>query len=301
MNFWADLANIIRAKKGYEQTLSDGSVIEAHFEQKFRILPVKKWAVFRSKNFNSQIPKHILPYIDKIEKKAANGESLYSHHSTRIENLLSDDRMLYDWGIFHLHPGHGKKKNDKGFVNRSEELLFVFPDKEKLFFVHLGTHKNFTCKKILEELCTNWPDTLAPYRVPMSLHYSIKTEEDISNRRKFKLNYAIEICGNVYAPPGKGFSVSLNDGKAQSSIVTDHCVYLRSTLKKAENDVFNFAVQYIGTHESTHGNIPKLKLTSASDTQFIINESTSGINFIYHIYDGTIEPAIPQANYASKK
>jgi len=55
--------------------------------------------------------------LELIKTKAANGEDLVPHQSTRLNDPSFDDALLNDWDIHHLHLGTTIQPN--GFVERT--------------------------------------------------------------------------------------------------------------------------------------------------------------------------------------
>ena len=142
VNLVDDFVELARTKLGLDETLDQLGVITSYAWFDLRRIPEKNWSVHLSREIQeSQFYKEKKEYIDRLCKKAESGEDLSPHSSTLISNVEGKDDMLADWGIYHLHPGHGSKvPRSEGFVSRSGELIFVYPHGDDLYLLDVLDH-----------------------------------------------------------------------------------------------------------------------------------------------------------------
>ncbi len=131
--------------------------------------------------------------------------------------------MLADWGIYHLNAGHGTKRaKNPGFENRANELLFVFPKGDKLYFIDILGHKSWTNYSLIATLDNNWPSSIDHCRLIgcIGLEYEPK-EEELLRLRKNHINSPFRI-GNSFFIGGDGSSTKAVQMADDISDALDH-------------------------------------------------------------------------------
>lgn len=109
--------------------------------------------------------------LEKIEATAIAGADLYPHQSTSLLDPLSNDGLLADWGIHHLHPGLATGKPTLApFVNRSKSVLLArITDADMYLIDYLPHGKGVDAPwwniDLPETLHRNWPDSIADLKI----------------------------------------------------------------------------------------------------------------------------------------
>ncbi|MGO9416167.1 MAG: hypothetical protein ACLP51_13650 [Syntrophobacteraceae bacterium] len=217
-----------------------------------RRLTQKKWKVCYSKEL-LQNPFFISNgmYIDQIRHKAESGQDLTPHASTLVEKIEGRDELLADWGLYHLHPGHGTKPASiQGFVNRASELLFVFPNNDLLFFLDVLDHKSWTNFHLIAVIDNNWPSAIDSYRLKDVIGLAHEpTETELYNLRKNQINTFFRVGNSFFGGPGGGIATSGVANKAAemalnvSKLLNDYS----QQLIKEESDIRKLIAKKLGT------------------------------------------------------
>jgi hypothetical protein len=217
VNLLDDFVEQIRSMLGLDETLDQFEVIISFAWFDLRRLPQKKWKVHFSKEITqNQFFINNKEYIERLREKAESGEDLTPHASTLITNIQGKDDMLADWGIYHLHPGHGQKRpSSSGFVNRAGELIFVFPHGNDLYFLDILDHGAWTNFSLIQIIHENWPLIIESYKLKGALGLSHEpTETELYELRKHQINSAFRIVDSFYMGPGGGLASDGSSAKA---------------------------------------------------------------------------------------
>lgn len=197
--------NILIAKqynKDEVEALSDP--LKTLIEHKIASIPVQKWKVFFSKEF--RCPKEYETALKKLTRKIEIGEDINPFLSTRRDKTDMKDSLLYDWGIYHLHLTNQYNKN--GYPKRSDYLLFVFCDKEKMYFIQVYPHhpNPFIKEELLRIIARNWPQLLSPLYLDDGHLTEIITDEKRARLRDYGALTLVEFDGKIYFPLGGGYT-----------------------------------------------------------------------------------------------
>ncbi len=184
MNFDADLRDIIEsyfASEGIRYESSDElSRLAVHYsEMRIRRIP----AVPRTVHFSNEIHSSLGELARETDSaKAAKtseawgtvfylhqlfveGESVIPHLSRRVENAATQDPLLWDWALHHLHLR--RHPEDSGFVKRSDYLLFAIVTGTEAFFVDVRPHTDpekllWYRQDLMRIVHSNWPELIKP-------------------------------------------------------------------------------------------------------------------------------------------
>lgn len=212
MELYQDLENIILdkfKKLGIEVEYSNiHKLLLKYFNIKSKTVPQINWNVFCSSEIKSKtLPESYYASLKKVKKKFETGRDINPYLSYKSFNPDSNDLLLYEWKIYHLHliiPGK----------SRSKYLLFFFIENNNVYFIDVLPHSKKSSpespnlvwveKNLLKIIKDNWPNIIDYARVSGSI-------DDVSDEDRFKLRKAgigtsVEIDGTVYMPPGGGIT-----------------------------------------------------------------------------------------------
>ncbi len=252
VNLFSDFAEQVRTNLNIDQSIDQSEVVRIYAWFDLRRLPKKKWSVHYSKELQ-QNPFFISNknHIDGICNKAEAGEDLTVHASTLINNVQGKDDMLADWGIYHLHPGHGTRTaRTSGFVNRAGELLFVFPHDNNLYLLDVLDHRSWTNYSLIKIIDSNWPSTIDKYRLKDVLELSFEpTEQELFKLRKNQVNPSFRVGNSFFMGPGGGIATNGASARAVNmainvkKLLNDYSKQLR----EEENDLRKKIEKEIGS------------------------------------------------------
>ncbi|WKN40526.1 hypothetical protein [Tunicatimonas pelagia] len=211
-NFFNDWIEILKndlLNRGY--TINDDwdnhKVSNYYFNLVRRLIEPKKRNVLRSNVFTC--PTEHQNGLNLIVCKIESGIDLTPHLSKSIRNLIYDDDLLNDWGIYHLHLGT-ELEDQSEFIKRTGPLLYVRFDNDNAYLINVFNHQSWTKLDIIRIIHNNWPDSIEPYRLTdvIGLEYP-PTDHDIKELRNAHINSLVELDqGIVYIPLGGGLASS---------------------------------------------------------------------------------------------
>jgi len=147
--------------------------------------------------------------LNVVFKKAARGQDLRPHQSTRLAQADYNDALLNDWRIQHFHLGSIPYPKMPKFVARTGPVLFAYVAEGDFFAIDVMTHNDFARQRLLEIVHRNWPDLIERHRLKGVLAKEAKcSDDDVKRVRIGHVVTTTEIDGIVYAPPGGGYSSS---------------------------------------------------------------------------------------------
>lgn len=176
--FQADLAAGLRAiltglgcKLRHDLTPSE--VVLAYTNYKFRRIGVRPRRVHWSDTLRGRTNLAIeeRTAIDELVAKAIGGADLYPHQSTSLLDPLSNDGLLADWDIQHLHLGLANGKPAVApFVNRSKNVVLVRITDADMYLIDClphgkGVDAPWWNIDLPETLHRNWPASIAHLRI----------------------------------------------------------------------------------------------------------------------------------------
>ena len=194
-NIISDYAQILRERlriRGYQGCSIDSikdnyNLVLAYFGALRRMVSMVKRTVFKANGF--VCPPEYVCALSEIERKVERGENINPYLSRKLPNLSANDELLNDWGIQHLHLGSSliTKKKNRGFIEGTPELLFVYFDEQSAYFIVIGDHESFGDQELLEILHDNWPEILEKFKAP-----NIKSviPDDLTKKQRYQMRKA---------------------------------------------------------------------------------------------------------------
>lgn len=172
------------------QTFNFEKLLDVYLNLLDRLLICRKANVFMSKEirFNAKYQKY-KKEIFKLKRLFENGSSIRPFLSDRINNLIynkSEDRLLLDWGLHHIHFYPTEKRKNKN----DNDILFILKQDNNVYFIDIFTHGDFHNYRALEIVHKNWKNVLSLYKLK-GITPSILTEENFKNLRKKNAGYTV--------------------------------------------------------------------------------------------------------------
>ncbi len=140
-------------------------------------------------------------------KLIVNGDNINPYLSDKIRDIKYQDKMLYDWGIYHFHLGNRKPN---GTIARTNILLFARVTDSHVYFIQYLKHGEWHNTELIEAIHQYWPDTIADRRIRNVHDIEPKLDGTIRHTlRKKNVNSLYQTTdGTVYAMLGGGLSTA---------------------------------------------------------------------------------------------
>lgn len=187
------------------------------FNVQVRTLPVRRWEVLRSTHLLTGHPSYQKHHdgVEMIADKAERGETLYAHHARELTKANEHDPLLFDWGIYHLHLGTKPAAKDSRFVERTGDVMCVYPAGKHLIFVDIVRHDRWEDVRLVEILHREFPWAIGPHRMNtiVGLEPPVSTDDRKLLRRKGIMT-CVEVDGAVYMAAGGGYTADKASAKA---------------------------------------------------------------------------------------
>jgi len=212
-----DLNNILQIEfeiLGYQTPKKDTyHLLTALFNLQNKTVSVKRRRVHISDKLRvKDIEKPYNDYFKQIRNKFKNGKDINPYLSTMSVKPHKKDLLLYDWGIHHLHLNN--KLNDKGFIERSDYILFFVLKEDDVYFIDVTKHKledrtEFSQQHLLGIVKRNWSHLLEPFKVRGVTGLSKKIDDKShSLLRNLGAATLVEVDGEVFGLIGGGISTA---------------------------------------------------------------------------------------------
>lgn len=123
-----------------------------------KYIPLKRRTVLLSSELKKKLPTHNkTTEAITIFEDTYLGNDLNPYQSDKLFQTRFHDRLLYNWGIHHLHLSLENEKKSY-FKKRTNDLLFVHFKNNTAYFLDYDTHGygNFANEKWLRILNNNW-------------------------------------------------------------------------------------------------------------------------------------------------
>jgi hypothetical protein len=247
-----------------QKTQTGGDIVYLYLNTLTRQIPAQKYVPVFSVEFATKyrtLSPDLQQGIIAILNKLYNGHSVVPHLSTRIKNADYNDALFNDWNIYHLHLG--TKLRSDGFVERTNNLLYVTLRGNHVFFIDVLDHSpidGFANRDLLEIIHTNWPDILAFHKIKGTVVEPFEENAQVDFIRKQGISVPHQMKdGTAYMGIGGGYSFAGTN--------------IQHTMRS--NTIFHHLrrQQYVMTQESAHiiDEITKLKGEAPNELHFRLN------------------------------
>ncbi|WP_446935796.1 hypothetical protein [Lysinibacillus fusiformis] len=229
-----EILNIEFEKMGYRTDKKDThGMLTAFFNLQDKTISIKRRSVHISKELREKnIEEPYESYLKQIRNKFKNGKDINPHLSKMSVRPYQKDLLLYDWGIHHLHVNNNF--DDKGFIERSDYILFFIINEDNVYFIDVTKHKledrtEFSQQNLLRIVKRNWPHLLTSIKGITGEEIDDKEYKELRDGGAMSL---IKVDGEVFAPMGGGYST------AKTSIVhTQKSDQIVMSLRHLEEDL----------------------------------------------------------------
>jgi hypothetical protein len=224
LDFLSDLEKIILEKinkMGIKINYNDiHELVMKYLNIKIKTIDKIPRQVFYSNELNSSIlGKSYYNSIKCIEKKFENGDNINPYLSKFSIKPNSQDGLLNDWGIYHLHLSDSKDDPTDYFYSRSDFLLMLIVTPDSAYFIDVRPHsesndpndRNFSLwvrHELLEIVQKNWEFLISPHEYRSVKSGKKLSKEDQLEYRKGGIIADVVIGGKVYAPMGGGVTTA---------------------------------------------------------------------------------------------
>lgn len=209
------------------------NLLRGYIYNRQRIPYGKKRVVYSQEILKSPIYKAFKKKIDKIALIFTKDGNISQYLTKRIHNLETQDGLLSDWGILHLHL-YPSEERPNGNDNL---LLFIYIRGENVFFLNIGNHSSFTDKKLLEIIDKNWPYLLD---VLNNISGSKFTSEEIMKLRKSNVVYVLTVNGKAVAPNINRIENSMYIPLTINKLLEDIAKWIESIENDIKNELSKF-------------------------------------------------------------
>lgn len=209
-NFEADWADTLKAELaalGFTAAVSDRprELAIKLFNARKRRVAAKPRSVHTSHEIS--IPADHRTGYERLKKKIEDGDDLMAHLSTRVLKAKSNDGLLNDWAIHHLHLGITPYASNTAFVERTGPVLLAHFTDDASYLIDVVEHEHWSDQRYLQILKANWPELLVDVRLAGKVA-STFTDADVDSLRRIGINSMLDVGGDAYAPVGGGYATS---------------------------------------------------------------------------------------------
>lgn len=218
MDFVSDLPKIAKDVLDsygvkYSNIKDERELVEMFVNLQLKLIyPIPRKVIKSKKIKNFPFSDKIQNALANLEEKFLNGIDVNAHLSKKILEGKFTDYLLADWNIYHLHLNLGPL-DEKGFIRRSDYILFLTIYKDVAYFVDVRPHGEeyvFAQKELLQIIADEWPWIIEVYRIKgiNGIEKSFDDAKEIHQLRKAGVMIVHEVNGSVIAPMGGGITTA---------------------------------------------------------------------------------------------
>jgi hypothetical protein len=143
--------------------------------------------------------------LSAIVEKIAAGADLGPHLSKAAETDSGRDRMLADFGVYHLHVSTSMEPSGR-YVTRGKDLLFAAFKPDDAYLIGIYEHiTDWACESTLATVARNWPDAgiVHELRSVDGLERQYSDPDRLALQKAGVSVGAIEVDGKVFSTIGQ--------------------------------------------------------------------------------------------------
>ena len=142
--------------------------------------------------------------LSLFEEKIRRGDDVNPHLNKAMANINYQDKMLFDWDIYHFHLGTSMDR-DGYHVGRTGDIVYAMVTDDTTYFITLSPHGRWADKDLLDIVASNWESLLEKSRINaqnLSVDYD---SEGVKRLRGINVNTILKLSnGKCYASIGGG-------------------------------------------------------------------------------------------------
>jgi hypothetical protein len=279
---WANHLGYLLKTQGYTVTASSDSsdIALQYFNARQRKISPTPRRFLYSKEFTCP-PEHQIG-LEILQEKSERGEDLLPHQSRSIKKAGEYDRMLFDWGIHHLHLG--TRLLPSGLAKGTGPVLFCMIRSDTVYCIDIRSHGRSNPnvwgeKDLLEIVNSNWSEIISDSRIDATSIFPNLTEPaQILQMRNAGFIMGVQLSdGTVLLPPGGGIASAGNSLNASTSH-NRHANHLGNYMRHIRDNASSFIAK-IRQDCNYCGNKFEFRL-GVMDGAWIVFERHSGVGFI---------------------
>lgn len=189
---------------GYDTvTITDNrQLLISYYTIKKRLIPQYPRQVHYANNFTCPTP--LQNGLDLLKYKFERGMDLRPHLSKTVNQINSEDKLLYSWNIHHFHLG--EIITEDGFIQRTGDVLFAVVTPCDVYFLCIMGHNNWSNMELVQIIHNNWPELISDFKVEGEFG-DIFNSQDVVKLRNANINVGITMKdGTGYLPMGMGLT-----------------------------------------------------------------------------------------------
>lgn len=245
---------------------------------KLRLITNKQRTVIYSQEVQAALNGQHSVVLKQIIKDLSVGNDVNTRLSRKITKINFQDKLLFDWGINHLHLGTSKiSDNSKtaGLITGGADVLYVYITNNKVYMIDIKGHGHFADSDLLEIMNREWHDIFGNRKIKDTNLKDNPSENEIKMLRKNNINSAVELTDGSVLMPDLGYTTTGNS-IASSMAVNTMCNTLEKIKLKAHDSIKELKAFIL---EDT-GNEPSIVTIGIyfDDNGFFIYDKISSIN-----------------------
>ncbi|MCE0881290.1 hypothetical protein [Pseudomonas putida] len=176
-----------------------------HHAGKRRIEPRPRQVVLAN---TFECPQELNPGWTVLRNKIEAGADLSPHLSLQIEKVMATDRLLLDWGVYHLHLGLAGHHKNTNFVERTGPVVFGYPTQDTFHAIGVYAHGAWSDSSVIETLHANWPELTGSAKIRGEFTLAQQyTDDDRKKLRASGINVITALSdGTFLFPLGGGYA-----------------------------------------------------------------------------------------------
>lgn len=214
LNNWA----VLQLKQAGYNNVRVSEALEQYYNVALRCIMPKPRTIMKSKQF--VCPSGYESKLHFFEDAVTQGKYLKPFMTKNMLDASFQDKMLFDWGLYHFHLSDTVDTKDNRFMARSGQLLIAYKDWNNdgiIYFLQVVSHQQlnlWTTQVFIRCLADNWPAMMEQYRLPgiIDTEFSV-SDAEFAGLRSANVNSFVNLGdGRVYIGSnlgltGTGYSV----------------------------------------------------------------------------------------------
>lgn len=158
--------------------------------------------------------------IDEIIRALENNIDLSYRLSLLSMDSKKRDKMLDFFNIYHFHLGDKPHKKKASFIERTDELLFIYFYEDKAYILGIFPHpEEWLANNWFQIVYNNWPEVCANFELNGIVGNENFSREEIVKLRKSSINTSVYLNGKAYIP--LNFGVTTSGARMEDTMLID--------------------------------------------------------------------------------